>query len=277
MELTPRVQNALLGVLAVVAISLSVFAAWSVSRPPTAALSAATSTPGSGAAPASGAGGDPAADSAAPDGAADGSAATAAPAVSSSPATVEDWVAAWSGPGSGVLVIGDGFSNLRSQWIHQWAILLAAERPVQIEHWAEAEDVSFNEPDILSDGAGSELTVWNASRADTTIAEAAEHLQTFRAAAGEVDAVLVSLGRGSADEDVAASLDELVGALEADLPVLLVIAPPGLTSTSTSDAILAWAQAHEDRVSVVDLRESAPEVASAEQWAAAFASALALP
>jgi len=86
----------------------------------------------------------------------------------------------------------------------------------------------------------------------------------------------VSLGQDSEGEDVAASLDQLVGEID-DVPILLVIAPTGLYAPGVSDALLSWGQEHDDRVSVVDLRETAPADASAEEWAAAFAAALIAP
>ncbi len=280
MQLSTRLQNLGLAALAAVAVSLSAYAVWSVGQAPESAMTAALpggSPLGEERAPISGpdtdatTATDPAQDAAtagtAPDGDTPGS--TAPPATS-----VAGWASAWSGPDADLLVIGDGFSNLRSQWIHQWATELAAERPVQIHHWAEAEDVRFNEPDVLSEGSGPGLTIWNASRGDTTIGEAAEHTQAFLGAASQVDAVLVSLGRGSAGEDVAASLDHLVGELDADLPVLVLAGPPGLYNTGVSDGILAWAQAHQDRVALVDLRGTAPDQATAEEWAGAFQAAL---
>lgn len=281
MQLSTRLQNLGLAALAAVAVSLSAYAVWSVGQAPESAMTAALpggSPLGEDRAPISGpdtdatTATDPAPDATAtagtaPDGDTPGS--TAPPATS-----VAGWASAWSGPDADLLVIGDGFSNLRSQWIHQWATELAAERPVQIHHWAEAEDVRFNEPDVLSEGSGPGLTIWNASRGDTTIGEAAEHTQAFLGAASQVDAVLVSLGRGSAGEDVAASLDHLVGELDADLPVLVLAGPPGLYNTGVSDGILAWAQAHQDRVALVDLRGTAPDQATAEEWAGAFQAAL---
>ena len=280
MQLSTRLQNLGLAALAAVAVSLSAYAVWSVGQAPESAMTAALpggSPLGEDRAPISGpdtdatTATDPAQDAAtagtAPDGDTPGS--TAPPATS-----VAGWASAWSGPDADLLVIGDGFSNLRSQWIHHWATELAAERPVQIHHWAEAEDVRFNEPDVLSEGSGPGLTIWNASRGDTTIGEAAEHTQAFLGAASQVDAVLVSLGRGSAGEDVAASLDHLMGELDADLPVLVLAGPPGLYNTGVSDGILAWAQAHQDRVALVDLRGTAPDQATAEEWAGAFQAAL---
>lgn len=273
MEISTRVQNALLAVLAVVAISLTTFAVLSVGD--------AGTPPGEGAGTgagiaASGAGQtDGAATTGAPQGTADDSAISAQPAASpGGPASVETWRAAWAGEDADLLVIGDGYSNLRSQWVQQWAINLATERPLQVHLWAEAEDVSFNDPDLLSEGSGPALTIWNASRTDTTIADAAEHVERFLGAAAEIDAVLVSVGRGSADEDVAEGLDQLMGELDTDLPVLVLVGPPGLYDTEVSDGILAWAEDHADRVSLIDLRDTAPDQATAEEWAEAFRVAL---
>ncbi|MCK0112764.1 hypothetical protein MWU75_11495 [Ornithinimicrobium sp. F0845] len=270
MGLDNRAQNALLAVLGVVAIRASGFAIWSVRQPhpslddpQTTVTTPDVTTTGPTAAP--------------------DTTQTATPLVdvTDTTATTEDgavdvsaWVDAWAGDDANLLVIGDGFSNLRSQWIHQWAGLVAAERPVEIRHWAEAADVTFNDPDVLSEGDGSGLTIWNASRRATSIEDAAERTDTFLSEASDVDAVLVSLGRSSAGEDVDASLDLLMEELGSDLPVLAVTSPASLDADEVSDGILTWAQDHEDRVAVVDLRESAPEQATAEQWADAFHEAL---
>ncbi|MCK0112766.1 hypothetical protein MWU75_11505 [Ornithinimicrobium sp. F0845] len=262
----------LLGTLAVVAISLTALAVWSVGSPseaPTAGVAHALDPASSS---------DAAVESSAAPNAADttGTATAADTPPTTLPApTVGDWVSAWSTQDADLFVIGDGFSNLRSQWVHQWAGLVAAERPVQIHHWGEAADVSFNEADLISEGEGAQLTIWNASRADTTVSEAAGRTSEFLEAAGDVDAVMVSLGRESTPSGVAASLDQLVDEVGPDLPVLVVIGPPGLYGSDVADGILAWVEDHDERVSLVDLRESAPDEATAEEWAAAFQAALA--
>ncbi len=176
-------------------------------------------------------------------------------------------------------MIGDGSSNLRSQWIHLWGAELADDRPVQIHHWAEEEDVDFNGADVLSEGDGPLLTIWSASRHGTTVTAAADRTDDFFEAAGPIDAVLVSLGSDSegTSDDMAEALEYLQSELDQSgegLPVLAVVAPRGLLSDEISDGILSWSQANEDRVSVMDLRASAPEGATAEQWAQAFDEAL---
>lgn len=266
MQLSTRLQNLGLAVLAVLAASLTAYAVWSVGhRADVAAPTGDVGRPVS-AAPA----GDASATTSEPAGEQESPTTPAGPAT----ASLQGWLEAWSDQDAELVVIGDGYSNLRSQWLQQWAIALAAERPVEVSLWAEAEDVRYNEPDVLSEGDGPALTIWNASRSGTTIAEAADHLEGFLGAAVDVDAVLLSLGRGSSGEDVAASLDQLVDQLDPTLPVLVLIGPPGLYSTTVTDGILAWAQDHEDRVALVDLRQTAPEEATAEEWAAAFQAAL---
>src|SRR5690606_717248 len=60
-------------------------------------------------------------------------------------ATVQDWVEAWSDEAD-LLIVGDGYSNMPSQWVQLWGDEVGTERPVTIHHWGEAEDVTFNDP-----------------------------------------------------------------------------------------------------------------------------------
>ncbi len=259
-----RIQNVLIALLAVVAVGVSALAVLSVNRPqaPTALGTTdgpSTAAPGDAAATTSEAPADDAA-STSDDG--DG------------PETgVEAWVQAWSDDAD-LLVVGDGFSNLPTQWVQLWAAAVGDDRPVEIRHWGEAADVSFNDPIELSTGDGPRLTVWSASRDGSTIHDAAERYGRFVEASTAPDAVLVSLGLDSGDEDVAEGLDQLVGEIDEDVPVLVAIAPEGLYDDGVGDAILAWAQEHADRVAVVDLRGATPDEASAEEWAEAFDAAL---
>lgn len=275
MGVSTSAQNVLLGGLAAIAIASSAYAVWSVGRPHPSLSEGATDTAGATASATLPVTAEP-----------EDSATTEAPEsveteepTGSSTAGVDGWLNAWSDDGAALLVIGDGSSNLRSQWIHEWATALADDRPVQINHWAETEDVDFNEPDVLSEGDGPALTIWNASRGGTTVTEAAAHMSAFVAAAGPIDAVLVSLGSDSegTSQDMADALDELQTELDQTvegLPVLTVVAPEGLLDDEVSDGILTWSQANEDRVALVDLRATAPEDATAQEWAQAFAEAL---
>lgn len=252
------VQNVLLGLLGAAAVAASAAAFWSVNRPvPT------VETPGTAqtVAPAP----EPAAQTTEP------VTTTQAPEPARDPLVA--WQEAVAAPDSGLLVLGDGYSNLPSQWLQLWAERVGAERPVQIYHWGEAADVSFNEPIELSTGEGPGLTVWSASRAGSSIEAAADRVDTFTAEAEGVDAVLVSLGRSSGDEDVPAALDTLVGQIGDDLPVLVVVGPSGFYEPGVADAIADWSLDHEDRVALVDLREAGEP--SAEEWAQQVADALA--
>lgn len=186
------------------------------------------------------------------------------------------WRDAWSGDAD-LLVVGDGFSHLPSQWLQLWAERVGDDRPVTIRYWGEAEDVAFNDPVVLSDGDGEPLTVWSASRGGSTIHDAAEDYQRFVDASTAPDAVLITMGLDSGEEDVAEGLDELVAQIDdedAGVPVLLTIGPDGLYDEGVGDALRAWAEDHPDRVSVLDLRGEAPDGASAEQWATSFHVAL---
>lgn len=251
----------MLAILCVIAVGLSVMALRGQGVPPSATIETSSPpvpTPGD---PAS------ATSTGRPD---DADLTTAAASVPD----VDGWVEAWAGPGSDLLVVGDGFSNLPTQWVQLWATVMSADRPVTIHHWGEAEDISFNPPILLSDRDGDALGVWSASRDGTTIADAAEHMERFLQAADTPEAVLVSLGQASAGEDIADGLDQLVGEIDEGVPVLVAIGPAGLYEAGVGDALLEWAQAHDDRVSVVDLRGEAPDTASAEQWADAFDAAI---
>src|SRR5690606_22567043 len=68
---------------------------------------------------------------------------TATVVASESAPSVEGWVDAWSDE-SDLLVIGDGLSNMPSQWVQLWARQVGRDRPVQLHHWGERSDVSFN-------------------------------------------------------------------------------------------------------------------------------------
>ncbi|AXH96371.1 hypothetical protein [Ornithinimicrobium avium] len=269
MEIPTKVQNLALVVLCVVAVGASGLAYWSVNRPHPASQNpsaAAPVAPGDSTAGPTGTA-DPAATTS------EGPSATATEAPDGGSASVSEWVDAWSGDAD-LLVVGDGFSHLPTQWVQLWADRVGRDRPVTIHHWGETADVSFNDPIELSDGAGEPLDVWSASRDGSTIHDAAERYQRFVDASTEPDAVLVSMGLDSGEEDVADGLDELVGQVDEDVPVLIAIGPDDLYDEGVADALLSWAEEYDDRVAVLDLRGEAPDSASAEEWAMAFARAL---
>lgn len=273
-----RTQNVLLAALAALAVGASGYAYWSVSQP----------HPSLAQAP------EPAADTADPTGAPtspSGTTSTSSPATTRAPVGSADdegstqapgqagaaaWVQALSDDGSDLMVVGDGHSNLEWQWLQEWASLVAAERPVEIRHWGEAENVAFNPAIVLSDVPGPSLTVWSASRAGTTIAQARELLPVFDRASSDPEAVLVSLGQGSGAEDVATELDALLEGLD-DVPVLLVVAPGDSYPAGVADALAAWAVGQADRVHLVDLREAGLTDPTPAAWAQALQDALEVP
>lgn len=266
-----RTQNAIIGGLAALAVGASGFAVWSVNRPhpsleneePVATRTqpdteTATTTAGE-----TGAGETDSGES-------DTDSTTAA---GTREPSVDEWMEAWSEEAD-LLVIGDGYSNLPTQWVQLWARNLGDDRPVQICHWGEAADVAFNDPIVLSDTADELLTVWSASRAGSTIQAAAQRYGRFVDASTQPDAVLITMGLSSANEDIEAGLDALVAEIDGDIPVLVSIGPGGLYDDGVGEAILSWAEDNQDRVSVVDLRDVAPENPNAEQWARAFERSL---
>lgn len=279
MAVSTRAQNAILAGLAALAVSASAYAIWSVGRPHPSLTEGSDNTglapvvihaPDEDRATATTA---PAEDETAT--------ATAPPEETEEPtaepeATISDWVAAWQDDDAHLLAVGDGYSNLPSQWIQEWGILLGQDRPLLIHHWGETLDVAFNDPVVLSETDGPALTIWSASRDGSTIADAAQRFAMFAGRAeGEVDAVLVSLGRSSGEEDVAAGLDQLLAEIDEDLPVLVVVGPEDLYEPEVADATLEWAEDNADRVSIVDLRDLTPASASAQEWAQAFEETLA--
>jgi hypothetical protein len=188
-------------------------------------------------------------------------------------ASVAGWVEAMSDTDSDLLVVGDGYSALPQQWVQLWAGLEADDRPVTIRAWDTGTDSAFAEPVRLSDGEGPTLRVWNASVPDTTIGEAAGRFARFDDASSDQEAVLVSLGESSGGEDVPAELDALLEAM-GDAPVLVVVGPSSLYDAGVGAAISAWAEEHDDRVAVVDLRDALGPEPTADEWAQAFAGAL---
>lgn len=265
-------SNALLAGLAVLAVGTSAYAVWSVNQPP------ASTAPGPTGVAVPTATGDDAGSTSAPATAAgaDSETSTASGGTEQTgegASVVADWVEAWAQPDADLLVIGDGYSNLPSQWVQQWGALVGQERPVTIRHWGEAADVSFNDPIELSSGQGDALEIWSASRGGTTIADATERLETFDAASHDPEAVLVSLGQASAGEDIPVALDDLLAGLP-EVPVLVLVGPAGLYEPGVGDAVAEWAGENADRVVTVDLREATSDDPTAEEWALAFQDAL---
>lgn len=186
--------------------------------------------------------------------------------------TLSDWRSAWS-DGADLLVIGDGYSNLESQWVQLWAGRQAEGRPTLVSHWAEGADDAFNDPIELSDGEGPDLHVWSASRDGTTIREATRRVDRFIDASAPPDAVLVTLGGSSGDENIPEQLDQLLDELP-DVPVLVTAGPSGLYEPGVADDVVAWAEDNDDRVSLVDLRDATSDEPTAEEWALAFDEAI---
>ncbi|ANS79807.1 hypothetical protein SGUI_2411 [Serinicoccus hydrothermalis] len=279
MELSGRQANTLLVVLALGAVGASGYAMWNVRQMPEPSAQVADSP-----APTTGASTTPTQD------AEDGDAAqtythssddstmsgddepteSSDPQETTEPAepTLADWRSAWRDHAD-LLVIGDGYSNLESQWVQLWADRQAADRPTLVCHWAERADDAFNDPIELSDGEGPDLHVWSASRDGTTIREATRRIDRFIDASAPPDAVLISLGGSSGDEDVAEQLDRLLEELP-DVPVLVAAGPSGLYETGVADDIVDWAKDNTDRVSLIDLREATSENPTGEEWALAF-------
>lgn len=271
-----RAQSVLLGVLGILAVGASGYAVWAVNQPHPSLPNASPAPPAmTGRAAPGPADAEttlaPAHEKAEATQTTDSSPETAEP--EPTEVTVADWTSALDGNGAALQVLGDGYSNLAWHWLQQWAGILGQERPVEIRHWGEAKDVTYNPPIVLSEDVGPALTVWSASRAGTTIAAARERLDRFQGEADDADAMLISLGESSESEDVAGEMDALLEALP-EVPVLVVIAPEGLYPAGVADSLADWAGEQPERVVLVDLRETAVPEASAEAWAAAFHATL---
>lgn len=278
-------QNTGLALLAAAAIGASAYAYWSVNRPPDhsttpAASTSAPAVAGSTAAPPDGASASSADDAATTT---DSSTSTADPAGSTSqPASspLASWVTALK-RADHLLVLGDGRANEDTEWVQVWSGLLAADRPVSLRHWGEAKDWSFTEAISLPGEAaeGDRLTVWSASRRASSVASVTELLPRIDSASADPDAILVSLGAASADEDVPAAMNELLAALPEGLagaPVLVLVGPAGSGSDpGVDDALASWAQEHDDEVALVDLREGDAGAGDPQAWAQALQDALA--
>lgn len=273
MSRSTQIQNILLGLLALAAAAAVAAAVWPVRADPASSTGELPPLTGVGTSSSTAGGPDDAALTS--DGAAaTGSAADDAALTSEEPVAVLDaWNEAVARDGANLLVVGDGYSHLPEQWVQLWGALRGDDRPVSIRHWGEAEDRTFNDPIVLSEGEGSSLAIWSASRAESTIAAAVERLERFDRASADPVAVVVSLGQASGGENAAEQLDALLAGLP-EVPVVLVVGPEGLYDDGVGDAFAEWAQDHEDRIALVDLRGTAPAGASAQDWADAFESAL---
>lgn len=263
--LSTRVQNMLLALLAALTTGLSAYAIWTVQQSSGAAAAGDAVSPTA-----------PAIDDAA---------LTTAPSPETDEADqgepaaevgLDNWAQAWAGPAD-LVVLGDGFSAEDSQWLALWAGAVGQDRPVALHPW-DGPSSSFAAPQELSSFTdGAPLTIWNASQRGTTAQDAAARAAEAVGAVGTPDAVLVSLGLSSAGEDVATGMDRLLEQLDGlapGVPVLVVVGPDGLYEEGVGDAFASWAQAHDDRVALLDLRSSAPTSPSAEEWALAFEAAL---
>lgn len=275
-------QNVALGLLAAAAAGLSAFAVWHVQQPHESLATAPAAPRAVVPTPAPAAGGDessPADEQAtatteppAPDTAEDADA-TEQPYPDTGATLLQAWQQAWSDDQSDLLVIGDGHSNLDSQWVQAWAEATAQDRPVDLAHWGEAADVQFNDPLTLSEGDGPLLRVWSASRAGSTITDAGERVGLFIETSQTPQAVLVSLGQSSGEEDVTPALDALLDEL-VQVPVLVTVGPRELYPQGVADAVHDWAEQNAERVAVVDLRDMDPAEPGAQEWAEAFQSQL---
>lgn len=273
-EASRRTQNFILTSVSVLAVGTSSFAVWSVGRPhpsiSTTVDGQRTESPSSAPGETEPAMVDTPDTTARPPSA---DVPIAASSHSESP-SVESWLQGWSGQDADLLVVGDGNGNLPSHWIQHWGNLVATDRPVTIRHWGEAADVRFNEPIVLSASEGPDLTIWSASRAGTTVADASARYDRFREAGTDADAVLISLGLGSERENVGQAMDELMEEIGDDVPVLLLVGPTGSMEAEVGEELAVWADANTDQVVTVDLRKVSLSRATAQEWARAFARIL---
>lgn len=173
-----------------------------------------------------------------------------------------------------VAVLGDDTSSARDEWVQVWGQLVADQRPVRVVHWDEEGDVSFTEPDVLSEsGDGTPLTIWSTSRTGADVDVTTERLAELLPPEGDADAVIINLGTNDAPDEIAGDLDALLEAVRAEVgnvPVGLVRQGLPGASAETMEAAEAWA-ADQEGVTVLDLSgEVGPEL-----WAQAVVDQLA--
>jgi hypothetical protein len=162
--------------------------------------------------------------------------------------SLEELSAALEGEDDGavdVVVIGDDTSNNRSEWVHLWAERLADERPVTVVHWAEQADVAYTTPDVLSEsGEGAMLSIWSPGRAGTDIAEAAERVEEFLPDA-PTDLVLVNLGVNNDADEVEDQMQDLLDALRGlvgdGVPVGVVLQAEQVSTPEVNTALADFA------------------------------------
>lgn len=200
---------------------------------------------------------------------------TTSPSADDPASSLEEFAAAVAGDGEtpiSVLVLGDDTSNNRSEWVHLWGELASADRPVEVVHWAEASDVTYNEPDLFSeDGDGSPLTIWNASRAGANVAVTTERIDDYIPPDTELEAVIINLGANDDASSIPADLDDLRAAIQerlGDIPTAVVAQGQAGVDSEVLDATFDWADAAALPVLV------ASGASSAQEWASLVSDSL---
>lgn len=179
----------------------------------------------------------------------DASTTTREPAASS---PEQAWLAALAEADAQLLVVGDHTVNNLDEWVTEWAAL--QDRPVDVVFWHEESDASYEQRIRLGETEGeADLVVWNAGRAGTSLADAAEDVSSFIAEGAEPDLAIMTLaGEGDAG-DLDALLNDLEGSAGDPVPVAVVLSPPGWASADLVQTLADWA-ADED-LPVIDLLE----------------------
>lgn len=190
--------------------------------------------------------------------------ATAGPVKADQPPTLAEAVQGSTDEAVTVWLLGDDTSNTRGEWVHEWGLLAADDRPVSVVHWDEMGDISYTDPDELSDtGPGTPLTIWSASRTGADVPSAISRLSLLLPEEGEPDAVILNFGVNDTDA-IAGDLDDLLGDLRdeaGDVPVGIVRQPDGVSRDAVTEAVETWSRRND--VMLLD----ASDQDSPEDWA----------
>ena len=166
----------------------------------------------------------------------------------------QTWLDALAKPGAQLLVVGDRTVNDRDEWVVEWAALQGG-RPIDVLFWQEESGASYEGRLRVGDeeSPGADLTIWDAGREDTTVAQAADRVGSFVEQGAVPDVVLVTVTDGDR-EDFDALASELQEAAGESVPTLVVLSPARWAPADEVRVLAAWAD--DQKVPVIDLRAS---------------------
>lgn len=201
-----------------------------------------------------------------------------------------------------ILVLGDGSGDAGDEWVSLWARDLAADHTVAYAGWNSSTQ-GFDP--AKRQGNGPEISLFNASHDDATVAEAARDLdQIRRGASGSAtptlsadptEIVVISFGYQESPGKFAQDLQKLAGQLDSGTPVLVVNQAPqkgaqanvqrqraraatdwaDKNNYGAVDVFAAFIAAPEPLAQLLDSQGALPNARGQQVWADAVASRLA--